>query len=129
MLATVCASTMSARITQRRAAGSAFNARVTSGGVPGGLRRREGRPPCHADRGLVGLEDHDRDAVLKEAELLELLGLLERRGWQAMERRERRARVGVEADVLEAGDAAGIAVVGDRVLREVERVAVGGADD
>src|SRR5207245_10966 len=63
------------------------------------------------------------------AELLELLGLLERRGWQAMERLERRARVGVEADVLEAGDAAGIAVVGDRVLREVERVAVGGAGD
>src|SRR5438094_10396286 len=46
-----------------------------------------------------------------------------------MERLERRARVGVEADVLEAGDAAGIAVVGDRILREVERVAVGGADD
>src|SRR6267143_3954249 len=46
-----------------------------------------------------------------------------------MERVEGRAAVGVEADVLEAHDAATLAVVGDRILREVERAAVGGADD
>src|SRR2546425_12493842 len=119
MLATVSASTMNVRITQRRPPGrrSARGSRATGyqagfGGAKVGLR-------VHADRGLVGLEDHDRDAVLKEAELLELLGLLERRGWQAMERLERRARVGVEADVLEAGDAAGIAVeIGRASCRE-----------
>src|SRR5438034_1560588 len=44
------------------------------------------------------LDDHDRNAVLEEAELLQPLGLLERRGRQAMERLERRARVGVEAE-------------------------------
>src|SRR5438034_1560589 len=46
MLATVCASTMSVRITRRLVAGSASGGRVTSGGWRGGLRRRAGRPPC-----------------------------------------------------------------------------------
>src|SRR5439155_6453061 len=106
------------RSTKRGAAGSAFGARVATAGVQAGFGGAKVGLRVHAERGLVGLEDHDRDDVLKEAELLELLGLLEQRGRQAMERLERRARVGVEADVLEAGDAAGIAVVGDRVLRE-----------
>src|SRR5207245_5414387 len=81
-----------------------------------------------SDRGLVGLDDRDRDPVLEESQLLELLGELERRGWQEVEGLERGAPVGVEADVPEASDASSVAVVRDRVLREVERPAVGGAD-
>src|SRR5439155_13938603 len=82
-----------------------------------------------SDRGLVGLDVRDRGPVLEESQLLELLGDLERRGWQEVEGLERGAPVGVEADVLEASDASSVAVVRDRVLREVERPAVGGADD
>src|SRR5438034_946785 len=81
-----------------------------------------------SDRGLVGLDDRDRDPVLEESQLLELLGELERRGWQEVEGLERGAPVGVEADVPEASNASSVAVVRDRVLREVERPAVGGAD-
>src|SRR3989442_1102778 len=82
-----------------------------------------------ADRRLLGLDGDDGDVRLEEAQLLEPFGPLERRGRQAMELLERDLAIRVEPDVLVAGDADAIAVVGDRVLREVERAVVGVADD
>src|SRR5438132_602718 len=46
-----------------------------------------------------------------------------------VKRVERRLAIRVEARMLEAHDADAIAIVGDRVLREVERPAVDAADD
>src|SRR5207249_4941388 len=67
--------------------------------------------------------------VLEEPELLELLRELERRLRETMEGLERRLAVGVEALVLEARHADPVAIVGDRVLREIERAAVRATDD
>src|SRR5262249_38309172 len=77
-----------------------------------------------ADRRLRRLDDDDVDPVLEEPELLELLGELERRLRQTMEGVERRLAIGVEALMLEAHRADAVAIVGDRVLREVKPAAV-----
>ena len=79
--------------------------------------------------GSVGLSHGDADAVLEKAQLLEPLGLLERRGRQAVERVQRGLAVGVEADVLVAHGPAPVAVERDPVLREIERAAAGAEHD
>src|SRR5215813_9522497 len=97
-----------------------------------GQERRDGLQiglGVDADRRLRRLDDDDVDPVLEEPKLLELLGELERRLRQAMERVQRGLAIGVEALMLEAYGADAVAVVGDRVLREVERAAVHAADD
>ncbi len=81
------------------------------------------------DRRLVGLHDDDRDAVLQEAELLQALRALQRGRRQGMEAVERRGPVRVEPDVLVAHGMDPVAVVGDRVFREVEGTALGVAHD
>src|SRR4029453_19555617 len=81
----VCAAMMRTRMAQ----GLVTDARgARSGGGCGGAAREDGLDRAqvvlgvHAHRGLLGLDDPDRDAALEQAQLLELLGALERRGGQ-----------------------------------------------
>src|SRR5215470_1039075 len=123
-LAIVWASTMTDRISQRR-------------------RRSRSPPPrreqpldsaqvllgVDADRGLRGLDHGDRDAILEKAQLLEPLRLLELGGRQAVKRLERSAPIGIEPDVLEHRRADAVAVVRNRELGEIQRMAIGVDDD
>src|SRR5262249_38301255 len=78
-----------------------------------------------ADRGLGRLADRDANAVLKEPEPLQALRDLQRRGWQPMERLQRRLAIRIEADVLVAHGPAAVAVERDPPFREVQRAPVG----
>ncbi len=73
----------------------------------------------------VGGLDVDVDAIFKEAELLEALGLFKGAGGQGGEALERGVAVGVEADVLPVLRRDAVAVVGDGGAGEVECAAVG----
>ena len=53
-----------------------------------------------AERHAVDERDVDAHAGFERAQLLEPLALLERRGRQADEARERRAAIGIKADVM-----------------------------
>ena len=95
-----------------------------------GLHRAEIVLGVHAHGGLVGLDHADGDAVLEQAQLLELLGALEGGGRQRVEALQRGAPIRVHAGVLPVDDvAAVVAVAGDRQAREVERVAAHVGDD
>src|SRR5207249_1556048 len=112
----------------------AYSARLRSAGRSAALRHERGDGleigfGVDTDRRLRRLEEDDVDPVFEEAELLELLRELERGGRETMERVERRLAIRVEARMLEARHADSVAIVGDRVLREVERAAVDTADD
>src|SRR5215472_13719031 len=108
--------------------------RVRSPGRAGALGHQRGDRlqigfGVDADRRLRGLDDHDVDPVLEEPQLLELLRELERRLREPMEGLERRLAIRIEALMLEAHYADPVPIVGDRVLREIERAPVHAADD
>src|SRR6185295_6073477 len=75
------------------------------------LHRAEVVFGIHAHGGLVGLGDADRDTVLEQPELLELLGALQRRAGQRVVGVEHRATIRVEPYVLPVGDATGAVAI------------------
>src|SRR5512143_3504964 len=78
------------------------------------------------DRGGLNLRHLDAESPFQRPQLLELLGLLERRRRELGEAEQKVAAIDVQADVLVAEDAGrrAVAVMGQRAAREEQRVAV-----
>ena len=83
-LAMVWAVMIRARMAQRLVTGETrLGSRSAAAVGEQRLHRAEIILGVHAHRGLVGLDDADRDAVLEQPQLLELLGALEGEGGSA----------------------------------------------
>src|SRR4030095_4260015 len=123
-LAMVCATMMRTRMAQGFVTGGRMTRSGEGSGAAAdedGLDGAEIVLGVHAHRGLVGLDDAGRDAVLAQAERLELLGTLEGRGRQGVEALQHGAAIRVQAGVLPVHDvAASVAVAGDGEAGEGE---------